>query len=184
MRGRVSAINQIFIGSSNELGGLRAGLMAAWLGPVAATVIGGFVTVSVSRPVARFWPQIVHVPALSRINPENTDPLTANQLNTRLPEDPIEYRLPSDGPRLLDRPHARRSCSGKGEAGDGRSFPRRHGRKRPNSIQEPGIARFDVVQQTDDPTRFVLVEVYRDADAPARHKETAHYQTWRDTVTP
>lgn len=51
-----------------------------------------------------------------------------------------------------------------------------------NSVQEPGIARFDVVQQSDDPTRFVLVEVYRTADAPAAHKETAHYQIWRDTV--
>jgi len=50
------------------------------------------------------------------------------------------------------------------------------------SVQEPGIARFDVVQQQDDPTRFALVEVYRTADDPARHKETAHYQTWRDTV--
>jgi autoinducer 2-degrading protein len=50
------------------------------------------------------------------------------------------------------------------------------------SIQEPGIARFDVVQQQDDPTRFVLVEVYRTEDDPARNKETAHYQTWRDTV--
>jgi quinol monooxygenase YgiN len=51
-----------------------------------------------------------------------------------------------------------------------------------NSVQEPGIARFDVVQQNDDPTRFVLVEVYRTADDPARHKETAHYATWRDAV--
>ena len=51
-----------------------------------------------------------------------------------------------------------------------------------NSVQEPGIARFDVMQQLDDPTRFVLVEVYRTPDDPARHKETAHYQTWRDTV--
>jgi autoinducer 2-degrading protein len=51
-----------------------------------------------------------------------------------------------------------------------------------NSVQEPGIARFDVLQQQDDPTRFVLVEVYRDAEAPARHKETAHYARWRDTV--
>jgi quinol monooxygenase YgiN len=51
-----------------------------------------------------------------------------------------------------------------------------------NSVQEPGIARFDVVQQMDDPTRFVLVEVYRTPEDPARHKETAHYQTWRDTV--
>ncbi len=52
-----------------------------------------------------------------------------------------------------------------------------------NSVQEPGIARFDVLQQQDDPTRFVLVEVYRTPDDPARHKETAHYATWRDTVT-
>ena len=51
-----------------------------------------------------------------------------------------------------------------------------------NSIQEPGIARFDVMQQMDDPARFLLVEVYRTPDDPARHKETAHYQTWRDTV--
>ena len=51
-----------------------------------------------------------------------------------------------------------------------------------NSVQEPGIARFDVVQQSDDPTRFVLVEAYRDAEAPARHKETQHYLTWRETV--
>lgn len=53
-----------------------------------------------------------------------------------------------------------------------------------NSIQEPGIARFDVVQQRDDPARFVLVEVYRDEAAVAAHKETAHYQAWRDTVAP
>lgn len=51
-----------------------------------------------------------------------------------------------------------------------------------NSIQEPGVARFDVAQEPDDPRRFVLVEVYRDADAPARHKETDHYQKWRETV--
>ncbi len=51
-----------------------------------------------------------------------------------------------------------------------------------HSIQEPGIARFDVIQQADDPTRFVLVEVYRTAEAPARHKETPHYAKWRDTV--
>ncbi len=51
-----------------------------------------------------------------------------------------------------------------------------------NSIREPGIARFDVVQQADDPTRFVLVEAYRTPDAPAKHKETAHYAAWRDAV--
>lgn len=51
-----------------------------------------------------------------------------------------------------------------------------------NSVREPGIARFDVMQQGDDPTRFVLVEVYRTEEAPARHKETAHYKVWRDAV--
>ncbi len=51
-----------------------------------------------------------------------------------------------------------------------------------NSIQEHGIARFDVIQQKDDPTRFILVEVYRTAEDAARHKETAHYKIWRDTV--
>ena len=53
-----------------------------------------------------------------------------------------------------------------------------------NSIREPGIARFDVVQQMDDPTRFVLMEVYRDEAATKAHKETAHYAKWRDTVAP
>ena len=53
-----------------------------------------------------------------------------------------------------------------------------------NSRKEPGIARFDVIQQIDDPTRFILVEAYRDDEAPARHKETDHYQLWRDTVAP
>ncbi len=52
------------------------------------------------------------------------------------------------------------------------------------SIKEPGIARFDFVQQQDDPTRFVLVEAYRTPEAPAAHKETPHYQTWRDAVAP
>jgi (4S)-4-hydroxy-5-phosphonooxypentane-2,3-dione isomerase len=51
-----------------------------------------------------------------------------------------------------------------------------------SSVKEPGIARFDVVQSVDDPTRFVLVEVYRSAEAPAAHKETAHYKRWRDAV--
>lgn len=52
------------------------------------------------------------------------------------------------------------------------------------SVREPGVARFDVVQQNDDPTCFVLVEAYRTPEAPAAHKETAHYATWRDTVAP
>jgi len=50
------------------------------------------------------------------------------------------------------------------------------------SVLEPGIARFDVVQQQDDAARFVLIEVYRTPEAPAAHKETAHYAKWRDTV--
>ena len=52
------------------------------------------------------------------------------------------------------------------------------------SLKEPGVARFDVVQQQDDPTRFVLVEIYRDAKAAAAHKETRHYPIWRDIVAP
>jgi quinol monooxygenase YgiN len=52
------------------------------------------------------------------------------------------------------------------------------------SVKEPGVARFDVIQQADDPSRFVLVEVYRTPEAPAAHKETAHYQAWRDAVAP
>lgn len=51
-----------------------------------------------------------------------------------------------------------------------------------NSIREPGIARFDVIRRQDDPNRFVLVEVYRTSQDPAKHKETAHYHAWRDGV--
>jgi quinol monooxygenase YgiN len=51
-----------------------------------------------------------------------------------------------------------------------------------NSVLEPGIARFDVIQQDDDPTRFVLVEVYRSVEATTAHKATAHYTAWRDAV--
>jgi quinol monooxygenase YgiN len=50
------------------------------------------------------------------------------------------------------------------------------------SVQEPGIARFDVIQQVGDPSRFILVEVYRTPQAPSEHKDTAHYQVWRDRV--
>ena len=52
-----------------------------------------------------------------------------------------------------------------------------------NSVQEPGVARFDVIQRQDDPSRFVLVEVYRTLEDPAKHKETEHYSRWRDTVS-
>jgi (4S)-4-hydroxy-5-phosphonooxypentane-2,3-dione isomerase len=51
-----------------------------------------------------------------------------------------------------------------------------------NSVKEAGIARFDVIQQAEDPTKFILVEVYKSVDASAAHKETAHYARWRDTV--
>ncbi len=51
-----------------------------------------------------------------------------------------------------------------------------------NSLQEPGVARFDVLQENDDPTKFVLMEGYRTQKDPAKHKETRHYQVWRDTV--
>ena len=52
------------------------------------------------------------------------------------------------------------------------------------SLQEPGIARFDVLQQAEEPFRFILVEAYRTPEAPAQHKATAHYATWRDAVAP
>jgi (4S)-4-hydroxy-5-phosphonooxypentane-2,3-dione isomerase len=51
-----------------------------------------------------------------------------------------------------------------------------------NSVNEPGIARFDILQHADDPTWFTLNEVYRNAEAPAAHKETRHYQVWRNAV--
>jgi (4S)-4-hydroxy-5-phosphonooxypentane-2,3-dione isomerase len=51
-----------------------------------------------------------------------------------------------------------------------------------NSVKEPGIARFDVIQNAADPTRFVLVEVYRRADARGEHRQTKHYAKWRDAV--
>ncbi len=52
------------------------------------------------------------------------------------------------------------------------------------SRKEPGVARFEVLQQQDDPARFVLVEIYRSPEAASAHKETEHYQTWRDAVAP
>jgi len=51
-----------------------------------------------------------------------------------------------------------------------------------NSVKEAGIARFDVIQQTEDPTKFILVEVYKTTEASGAHKETAHYKRWRDKV--
>jgi (4S)-4-hydroxy-5-phosphonooxypentane-2,3-dione isomerase len=51
-----------------------------------------------------------------------------------------------------------------------------------HSVQEPGCVRFDVIQQEDDPTRFVLVEIYRGPEALAAHRETAHYQAWISRV--
>jgi quinol monooxygenase YgiN len=53
-----------------------------------------------------------------------------------------------------------------------------------HSILEPGIARFDVIQQTGDACRFTLVEAYRNPEAPAQHKSTAHYARWRDAIAP
>lgn len=50
------------------------------------------------------------------------------------------------------------------------------------SVQESGIARFDVIQQLDDASRFLLIEIYRSPEAAAAHKETAHYAKWRNTV--
>jgi (4S)-4-hydroxy-5-phosphonooxypentane-2,3-dione isomerase len=53
-----------------------------------------------------------------------------------------------------------------------------------SSLKEPGVARFDFNQQADDHTRFVLVEVYRTVEDAAKHKETAHYNRWREAAEP
>jgi quinol monooxygenase YgiN len=50
------------------------------------------------------------------------------------------------------------------------------------SVKEPGVARFDVLQDAAEPTKFLLVEIYRTPDAPAAHKTTPHYVKWRDAV--
>jgi (4S)-4-hydroxy-5-phosphonooxypentane-2,3-dione isomerase len=52
------------------------------------------------------------------------------------------------------------------------------------SLAEPGVARFDVLRNEEDPTRFMLVEAYRYRDAIAAHKETPHYRAWVEAVTP
>jgi autoinducer 2-degrading protein len=54
--------------------------------------------------------------------------------------------------------------------------------KKISIANEPGIARFDVIQQVDDPTRFMLLEVYQNVDAPALHRETQHYKTWKEAA--
>jgi quinol monooxygenase YgiN len=51
-----------------------------------------------------------------------------------------------------------------------------------NSIQEPGIARFDFYQQVDDPTHFTLIEIYHSDDSPINHRKTAHYARWSTSV--
>ena len=51
-----------------------------------------------------------------------------------------------------------------------------------NSVKEPGVARFDVIQEADDPTKFVLVEVYRSQEDIVKHKETAHYDAWQQVA--
>jgi autoinducer 2-degrading protein len=53
-----------------------------------------------------------------------------------------------------------------------------------NSIHEPGVVRFDILQQPDDPSRFVLVEIYRTSEDPAKHKSTPHYNSWREAAEP
>jgi autoinducer 2-degrading protein len=52
------------------------------------------------------------------------------------------------------------------------------------SVKEPGNRRFDLLQQTDDPTRFILYEAYDSDEEASAHKETGHYKTWREAVAP
>lgn len=70
LRGRVTAVNQIFIGSSNEIGALRAGLMSALIGPIAAVVWGGVATVVVAAAIARAVPPLRQLPALHTLKPD------------------------------------------------------------------------------------------------------------------
>jgi (4S)-4-hydroxy-5-phosphonooxypentane-2,3-dione isomerase len=53
-----------------------------------------------------------------------------------------------------------------------------------NSVLETGVARFDFFQNQEEPTRFILIEAYRDENAPTRHKETEHYKKWKAAVEP
>lgn len=57
-------------------------------------------------------------------------------------------------------------------------------KNRLGSIREPGVVRFDILQNTSEPTHFVLCEVYENEQAAGDHKETAHYREWRDAVEP
>jgi (4S)-4-hydroxy-5-phosphonooxypentane-2,3-dione isomerase len=68
--------------------------------------------------------------------------------------------------------------------GDVEAFKRATVENASRSLNEPGIAGFDVLQAEDDPTRFLLVEVYRTEEAPAAHKETGHYRAWKEAVAP
>lgn len=70
LRGRVTSVNQLFIGSSNEISALRAGLTAALLGPVLATTLGGLGTIAVTAAVAAIWPGLKHLPPLHQMTPE------------------------------------------------------------------------------------------------------------------
>jgi quinol monooxygenase YgiN len=63
-------------------------------------------------------------------------------------------------------------------------FKQASGENAEASRLEAGIVRFDLLQQADDPTRFILIEIYRTEEDPARHKQTAHYRKWRETVAP
>ncbi len=74
MRGRVSAVNQVFIGSSNEVGGLESGLTAAWLGPVNSVILGGVGTVLVVIGVAKLWPQLRKLGSLQNVVAEEVPP--------------------------------------------------------------------------------------------------------------
>lgn len=71
LRGRVTAVNQIFIGSSNEIGAMRAGLMAALVGPIAAVILGGIGTLAVTAAVAKFVPALHRLPPINTLKPES-----------------------------------------------------------------------------------------------------------------
>lgn len=77
MRGRVNAVNQVFIAASNDLGGVESGLTAAWLGPVGSVVSGGIGALVVTLGVGRIWPKLTNLGSLAEVRADAERELNA-----------------------------------------------------------------------------------------------------------
>jgi len=114
------------------------------------------------------------------------EPRTAVKYNTIFPESFKGWDVPQelssggaeDGKDNLLAVHVSVQC----KPGTENDFIQASVENAKNSVREPGIARFDVLQNQEDATKFLLIEVYRSEAATLEHKETAHYKKWRDTV--